>query len=75
MERLVIDHYPASKLPDDLRGRILPTASVKVTVEEIQRAPDREKLLSLLQKSRRGSTRVTLEEAVRRVRELRDEWD
>ena len=75
MERVVLDHYPASKLPDDLRGGILPSASVKITVEEIQAAPDRERLLSLLRKSRGAIPTVTLEEAVRRVRELRDEWD
>lgn len=77
MNKIVLEHYPASKLPADLRGRIAPGASVKVTIEEeVLRQPmSREELLESLRKARANAKDVTLEEAVARVRELRDEWD
>lgn len=77
MNKIVLEHYPASKLPVELRGTIAPNASVKVTVEEEARKPlPLNQLHRQLQNYRSSLGRkVTIEEAVARVRELRDEWD
>lgn len=74
MNKIMLEHYPASKLPDDLRAGMPADATVRVTVEEEAR-PSREELLSLLANARRNAKGVALEEAVLRIRELRDEWD
>lgn len=77
MNKIVLEHYPASKLPAELRGEIAPGASVKIIVEEeMSRQPmTREEFRESLRAARAGAKGVTLEEAVARVRELRDEWD
>lgn len=76
MNKIVLEHYPASKLPAELRDGIAAGASVRVTVEEEARKPlSREELLESLYEARRHASGVTLEEAVARIRELRDEWD
>jgi len=77
MNRIVIEHYPASKLPKDMRGTFDKSASVKVVVEE-EKPTKRltyEQLTALIDKAQKGKRPVTTEEAVARVRELRDEWD
>lgn len=77
MNKIVLEHYPASKLPEELRGEIAPGASVKITVEEEsgRRPMTREELHKSLLDARAKAPGVTLEEAVARIRELRDEWD
>ena len=76
MNKIVREHYPVSNLPDDLRGGLPIDASVTITVEEERKPADREELLRLLTKVRKNlKHHVTVEEAVARVRELRDEWD
>jgi len=77
MNRIVREHYPASKLPPDLRQGLDAGASVTVTIqEEAPRRPSAEELRRQLQAYRKGLPRhSTLDEAVARVRELRDEWD
>ncbi len=78
MNRIVLEHYPASKLPEDMRGDIDASALVKVEVE-VEEVPKKrmtlEELTSMIDKARKGKPDVTSEEAVARVRELRDEWD
>jgi hypothetical protein len=91
MNKIVRDHYPVSKLPEDLRQGLEGVTTVRVVVETEPRASDlvenddpflrkgpieqheimaiRERLLS------DGRRSVTEEEAVARIRELRDEWD
>ena len=77
MNKIVLEHYPASKLPEELRESIAPDATMRVTVEEeSHRAPlTREELLRSLREARRNAPGVTLEEAVARIRALRDEWE
>lgn len=78
MNKIVLEHYPASKLPEELREGIAASASVKITVEEEQAARPpmtRDEFLDSLREARRDAPGVTLEEAVTRIRELRDEWD
>ena len=45
MNRIVKEHYPASKLPEDLRAGMNPAATVTVTIVEEQKRP--EKVMSL----------------------------
>ncbi|MBA3448516.1 MAG: hypothetical protein H0T56_13110 [Pseudaminobacter sp.] len=77
MNKIVLEHYPASKLPDDLRAGMSPQAIVRVTVEEeAKEIPvSREELLRLMRKSQLNAPSTTIEEAVARIRALRDEWD
>ena len=77
MNKIVLEHYPASKLPEELRGTFALGASVRVTFEEEQsrRPMTREELRKSLLDARAKAKGVTMEEAVARIRELRDEWD
>ena len=45
MNRIVLHHFPASKLPDEMRGAVDPSSTVTVTVEEEEKPP--EKVMSL----------------------------
>ncbi len=78
MNKIIREHYPASKLPEDLREGIDETGWVTVTITEEQRSPSREKLAQYIEQAReraKSVNGVTTEEAVKRVRDLRDEWD
>jgi hypothetical protein len=76
MNKIVIKHYPASKLPDDLREGIAPWVSVKVTVEvETAARLSIEELVRRSRELQKSSPGTTIEEAVARIRALRDEWD
>lgn len=99
MNKIVMEHYPVEKLPEDLRVGLPDTGSARVTVEVTTEKPEEENSLrvffglpkedavidvqanlrKLLDDMRdnpaayQGNT--TLEEAVQRIRELRDEWE
>jgi hypothetical protein len=74
MNRIVREHYPASKLPDDLRGNVDPSSTVTVTVAEEEQRP--EKVMSLEEIfSLEGFRRRTAEEIDADIRQMRDEWD
>ncbi len=77
MNKIVLEHYPASKLPDELRRGLAMEASVRITVEEERPPPvfGDEFKRQLMEVRKNLKHHVTLEEAVARVRELRDEWD
>ncbi|WP_214471409.1 hypothetical protein [Mesorhizobium sp. dw_380] len=76
MNKVILEHYPASKLPDELREGIALSASVKVTVEEEAKRPlGRKQLLELMRNAQANAAGTSLEEAVARVRALRDEWE
>ncbi|MGD9868143.1 MAG: hypothetical protein AB7U38_09130 [Hyphomicrobiales bacterium] len=77
MNKIVKEHYPASKLPVELREGIDPQRHVTVTVveEENRRTPTRERLKQLLNDARSNAEGIRTEDAVARIRELRDEWD
>jgi hypothetical protein len=76
MNRIVKEHYPAAKLPDDLREGIDPHDTVTVTVVPEAAtgglAPARPKRGLFGAAKERGTS---VEEAVSRTRSLRDEWD
>jgi len=77
MNRIVKHHYPASKLPPELRKGLPVGSHVTVTVdEEVAGTPmTREELLRVVQSSREGNDGITLDEAVERTKSIRDEWD
>lgn len=77
MNKIVKEHYPASRLPVELREGIDPAGHVTVTViEEEGRKPlSRDELRALIEQAQREATGGTIEDAVARVRELREEWD
>ncbi|MBP0615990.1 hypothetical protein [Jiella mangrovi] len=72
-----VEHYPASRLPADLRGNTKPDALVTVTlVEEPVDAEPAEALPKYLRYWGIAAHKDTgVAEAVTRIRKLRDEWD
>jgi hypothetical protein len=76
MGRIELKHFPASKLPDELRGAFVEGDFVNITVEVDATKPmSREDLLKMLRPDIPREKEVSLEESVKRIRELRDEWD
>lgn len=85
MNKIVREHYPVEKLPEDLRelvrGAELVTIEVTEEVNNDGPMPPRtvEDAMAMMRAMQRHVTArgesVTEDEAVRRVRELRDEWD
>lgn len=75
MNKITREHYPASKLPEDLREGVDPGSNVTVTVvvEELQR-PEHVMSLEEIFSSRRPPFR-TAEEIDADIRRQRDEWD
>ena len=83
MNKIVREHYPVEKLPEDLRNLVGNVDSVTIELTE-ERAPmlkplTQQEAVALMRQSQREhaaqGTSVTAEEAVRRIRQLRDEWD
>lgn len=90
MNKIVLEHYPVSKLPEDLRVGLSDAGTVKIVIEEDARQSNTtasidpellyQKYLSSLKPLEAGETQsfrgsVTIDEAVARIRTLRDEWD
>jgi hypothetical protein len=74
MNKIIREHYPASKLPTDLREGIDPASSVTVTVVAEEKPSHRVMTLDEIWAMRRPPYR-TVEEINRTLRESRDEWD
>lgn len=88
MNKIVREHYPVEKLPEDLRPLVQGANEVTIvmTIEDEGNddnnvpAPlstaDAVALMRQMQREAASEGRsVSTEEAVRRIRELRDEWD
>jgi hypothetical protein len=84
MNKIVREHYPVENLPEDLREGLEAGATVRVVleVEEVGKEnPARRPMsfrdsMGMIEEYRRGNPqRTTIEDAVQRIRELRDEWD
>jgi hypothetical protein len=72
MNEIKREHYPAHRLPDDLRGSIDPSRHVTVVVVE-EDAP--ESVMSLEEILRPGVTRLrSSEEIDRDLAAVREEW-
>ena len=74
MNRIVRENYPASKLPDDLRAGVDPSATVTVVIVEEEKRPEKvmtlEEIFSL-----KGFTRRSAAEINDDLRHQRDEWN
>ncbi len=91
MNKIVRDHYPVSKLPEDLRQGLEGVATVRVVVESEPQATDvvenddpflrkgpieQHEIMAIRERLQSdGRKSVSVEEGVARIRELRDEWD
>jgi len=75
MTKIVKDHYPAERLPDDLKADLPKGADVRITIEVLPPKMSPEELLALLGSIARDASPTSPNDAVARVRELRDEWD
>ena len=74
MNRIVKEHYPASRLPEDLRQGVDPTAIVTVTIVEEETSP--EKIMSVEEIwALRAPPFKTAQEIDADLRRQRDEWD
>lgn len=75
MNTIVREHYPASKLPEDLREGVdlHSTVTVIVTVEGLHR-PEQVMSLEEIFAARRPPF-LSVEEIDKEIREQRDEWD
>ena len=75
MNRLVRDHYPVSKLPEDLREGFEGQVDVRVTIDLAETSvPPRQKSLQELFAMGRP-TFNTVEEIDDHLQTLREEWD
>lgn len=73
MNKVVREHYPAARLPEELRAGIDPNASVTITVE-IEERPG--KVMSLEEMfALRHDVYASQQEVDDHVRALRGEWD
>ncbi|MGF9693841.1 hypothetical protein AAIH46_13570 [Rhizobium sp. 0TCS1.26] len=81
MNKIVREHYPVEKLPEDLREGLEAGSTVRVVVEveavKVEQRPMsfHESMRQIEEYRRNNPERVTVEDAVHRIRELRDEWD
>jgi hypothetical protein len=75
MNKIVRDHYPVSRLPDDLRAGLDPGDVVRVVVEnmDVPIVSSRASLRQLLDEARK--LQPIGDDPVERIRKLRDEWD
>jgi hypothetical protein len=74
MNRIIREHYPASKLPEDLRAGVDPSSTVTVTIVEEVKRPEKVMTLEEIFALRRPPFR-TAEEIDEDLRRQRDEWD
>jgi hypothetical protein len=72
MNRTIREHYPASKLPEDLRSGVDPSSTVTVTIVEEQKRPEKVMTIEEIFALRRPPFR-TAEEIDEDLRRQRDE--
>jgi hypothetical protein len=74
MNRIIREHYPASRLPDDLKAEIGAEKKVTITIEvEEDASKPQDDWFSRYSRLRRGNYK-SLDEVNEHVRALRDEW-
>jgi hypothetical protein len=74
MNKLTREHYPASRLPDDLRGQIDPSRHVTITIVE-EEAPRRKRSFAEIFEDTKEFRTRTPAEIDASIRAQRDEWD
>lgn len=72
MNKIVREHFPAERLPPELREGLDPNATVTVTIEAETTPIDKMSLEELF--SLRRDVFASAEEAAQHIRSLRDEW-
>lgn len=77
MNRIVREHYPVERLPEDLRAELGAVSSVRISIEaEVQPSRNIEAILKDIQERKaRGDWPLATDDPVERIRKLRDEWD
>ena len=82
MNKIVRTHYPVDKLPEDLRRLVPGVSAVTVEIVPENRGPkplSRDEAVAMMRQMQKENaekgTAISMEEAVARVRALRDEWD
>lgn len=79
MNKIVLEHYPVEKLPEDLRVGLEPYRTVRVVIEQEaspgQRATPAETVAAIRKFRAENKERENLDAAVADIRELRNEWD
>jgi hypothetical protein len=75
MNRIIREHYPASKLPEDLRVGVDPAATVTVTIVEEEARPARRVMTLEELKALRAPPFRSAQEIDDDLRRDRDEWD
>jgi hypothetical protein len=75
MNKIVREHYPASKLPDELRAGIAPGRNVTVTVEEEWLRPEKPMSLEEIFEASKPFQTRSAEEIDTFIRAERDAWD
>ena len=73
MNRIVRDHYPAERLPDDLQKLVDPSRPIRIVIEQEDVDPKLGPITRFA--GTFGHYDVSEHEAVARIRSLRDEWD
>jgi hypothetical protein len=74
VDRVVFDHFPVEKLPEEVREQLRPGADLRLIVEQrFDDAGERPSINSILEAMR--PYRRSGVDAVERVRALRAEWD
>ncbi|HZB61602.1 MAG TPA: hypothetical protein VE423_02930 [Microvirga sp.] len=74
MNKIVREHYPVNKLPEDLRELLDPSKPVTLVIEQ-EESPraSKETFRDFFGAAKERNTSVA--EAVGRIRSLRDEWE
>lgn len=77
MNKIVREHYPVERLPEDLRAELGLATTVTVTIEPAPERNDQTRraaaIVELLEHRRR--LKPSTESSAATVRKLRDEWD
>ena len=77
MNRIVKEHYPVERLPEELREGLDPQARARVSIE-VDMQPQgklRDILKNIQERQSRGDWNIATDDPVERIRKLRDEWD
>ena len=74
MNKIVFEHYPASKLPDDMRAKVDSSSTVTVTIQEDDNRPTQVMSLDEIF-SLKGFRRRTAAEIEDDLRQQREDWN
>lgn len=74
MNKIVFEHYPAAKLPDEMQARVGPSSTVTVVLTVEETSPEKVMTLEEIFALRRPPFR-SKEEIDADLRRDRDDWD